>query len=160
MAALTVDGVEGRRGAIGKPIGPGEWIEVAQERIDAFAEVSGDDQWIHVDRERAASESPFGGTVAHGDLTLSLINGARADLLDQRGFALAVNYGWEKVRYPAPVPAGSRVRIGAEVISVDDRGEGWWHVVTRFTVEREGADKPACVADSAVRLLASGSPGG
>ena len=159
MAEVTVNGIDDLRGLIGEAIGPGDWIDVPQERIDSFADVSGDHQWIHVDAARAAEESPFGGTIAHGDLTLALINGVRAELIDQRGIAMAINYGWEKVRYPAPVPAGSRVRIGAEVISVDDRGEGWWHVVTRFTVEREGGEKPVCVADSAVRLLVSPEPG-
>ncbi|MGH2952163.1 MAG: MaoC family dehydratase [Solirubrobacterales bacterium] len=154
MAAVTIDGIEGLRALIGEPIGPTEWVEVSQEAIDKFAEISRDDQWIHIDRERAERESPFGTTVAHGNLTLSLIDGFRRDLIDQRGVTMGVNYGWNKVRFPAPVPAGSRVRATAEVRSVDDLGEGWWHVVTRFTVEREGGDKPVCVAESVGRALA------
>ena len=153
-AAVGVDGIDGLRELIGKPVGPTDWVEVTQERIDGFAEVSGDHQWIHVDRERSERESPFGTTIAHGDLTLAMINGLRERLIEQRGVAMAINYGWDRVRYPAPVPAGSRIRVGAEVVSVDDRGEGWWHVVTRLTVEREGSEKPVCVADSATRLLA------
>jgi len=153
MAVAEVNGIEGLKALIGKEIGPGEWREVRQEDIDMFAELSGDDQWIHVDRERAARESPFGTTVAHGNLTLSMIDGFRRDLIASSGFALGVNYGWNKVRFPAPVPAGSRVRARAAVVSVDDVGNGWWQVVTRFTVEVEGADKPACVGDSVGRAL-------
>ena len=89
--------------------------------IDTFAELSGDDQWIHVDVERAKKESPFGTTIAHGNLTLSLIDGFRRDLIESTGFALGVNYGWNKVRFPAPVPAGSRCRASAEVTSIEER---------------------------------------
>jgi acyl dehydratase len=115
--------------------------------------VSRDFQWIHTDPERAAKESPFGTTVAHGNLTLSLTDGLRSQLIEQRGVKLGINYGFDKVRFPAPVPAGSRVRATAELVSVDDIGEGWWHVVTRFTFEREGGDKPVCVAESVGRAL-------
>src|SRR4051795_279072 len=154
MAAIaTVNGIEGLRGLQGKTGGPSEWREVTQEMINTFAELSGDDQWIHVDVERAKTESPFGTTVAHGNLTLSMIDGLRKELIQSEGFALGVNYGWNKVRFPAPVPAGSRVRGKAEVVSVDEVGNGWWQVVTRFTVEVEGSDKPACVADSVGRAL-------
>ena len=92
--------------------------------IDTFAELSGDDQWIHVDVERAKTESPFGTTIAHGNLTLSLIDGFRKDLVQSTGFRLGVNYGWNKVRFPAPVPAGSRVRASSEVVSVEEVGDG------------------------------------
>ena len=154
MATITqVHGVEGLRELIGKPIGPSDWREVTQEMIDAFAEISGDDQWIHVDVERAKTESPFGTTIAHGNLTLSLIDGFRLGLIESTGFKLGVNYGWNKVRFPAPVPAGSRVRAKAEVISVDEVGGGWWQVVTRFTLEVEGSEKPCCVGDSVGRAL-------
>ena len=110
MTALTVNGIDELRELIGKPIGPSEWVEVTQEDIDKFAEVSRDDQWIHVDAERAEKESPFGTTVAHGNLTLSLIDGLRGQLIDQQGVAMGINYGWNKVRFPAPVPSGSKVR--------------------------------------------------
>ena len=135
MALVTTNGIEELKALVGQQVGPGEWREVTQELIDTFAEVSGDDQWIHVDVERAKSESPFGTTVAHGNLTLSMIDGLRLSLLKSEGFVLGVNYGWNKVRFPAPVPAGSRVRASAEVVSVDEVGGGWYQVVTRFTVE-------------------------
>ena len=154
MALAEVEGIEGLRALVGQEIGPGEWRQVTQEMIDQFAELSGDDQWIHVDVERAAKESPFGTTVAHGNLTLSLIDGFRLDLIQATGFKLGVNYGWNKVRFPAPVPAGSNVRAKGEVVSVDEIGGGWWQIVTRFTVEVEGGEKPVCVADSVGRALA------
>ena len=153
MATVEVQGIDGLKALIGKQIGPGEWRELTQEDINTFADLSGDHQWIHVDPERAAKESPFGTTVAHGNLTLSLIDGLRLDLISSSGFALGVNYGWNKVRFPAPVPAGSRLRAKAEIVSVDEVGGGWWQVVTRFTVEVEGQEKPACVADSVGRAL-------
>src|ERR671919_751187 len=153
MATVQVEGIEGLKGLLGKQIGPSEWREVTQEQIDAFADLSGDHQWIHVDPGRAKSESPFGTTVAHGNLTLSMIEGMRLELLSSSGFKLGVNYGWNKVRFPAPVPAGSRIRASAEVVEVDQVGGGWWQVVTRFTVEVEGPDKPACVADAVGRAL-------
>jgi acyl dehydratase len=153
VAAVEVDGIEGLKALLGKTVGPSAWREVTQEDIDAYARLSGDDQWIHVDVERAKKESPFGTTVAHGNLTLSLIEGMRLELMASRGFQLGVNYGWNRVRYPAPVPAGSKVRTTAEVTEVEEVGGGWWQVVTRFTVEVEGSDKPACVADSVGRAL-------
>ncbi len=146
-------GIEGLKGLIGQTVGPGDWRQVTQEDIDAFADLSGDHQWIHVDVERAKAESPFGITVAHGNLTLSLIDGIRLALMRSTGFKLGVNYGWNRVRFPAPVPAGSRIRGSAEVVEVTDVGGGWHQVVTRFTVEVEGSEKPCCVADSVGRVL-------
>jgi acyl dehydratase len=153
MATVQVDGIDGLKALQGKTIGPSEWREVTQEDINTFADLTNDHQWIHVDTERAKTESPFGTTVAHGNLTLSLIDGMRLELLDSTGFKLGVNYGWNRVRFPAPVPAGSRVRITSEITEVEEVGAGWWQVVTRFTVELEGSDKPACVADSVGRAL-------
>src|SRR5436190_14047471 len=153
MAQVTANGIDELKELIGQEVGPSGWREVTQELIDTFAEVSGDDQWIHVDVERAKTESPFGTTVAHGNLTLSVIDGLRKDLIQSQGFALGVNYGWNKVRFPAPVPSGSRVRAKAGVVSVDEVGGGWYQVVTRFTVEVEGNEKPACVAESVGRAL-------
>jgi acyl dehydratase len=153
MAVVEAQGIEGIKALIGKEIGPGEWRDVTQDQIDAFADLSGDHQWIHVDVVRAKHESPFGTTIAHGNLTLSMVDGFRLDLISSSGFALGVNYGWNKVRFPAPVPAGSRVRAKAEVMSVEDVGGGWWQVVTKFTVELEGSDKPCCVAESVGRAL-------
>jgi acyl dehydratase len=153
MAQVEVEGIEGLQALLGKEVGPSDWREVTQADIDAFADLSGDHQWIHVDPERAKAESPFGTTIAHGNLTLSLIDGMRLDLIASSGFKLGVNYGWNRVRFPAPVPAGSRVRTRAEVVEVEDVGGGWWQVLTRFTVEVEGSEKPACVADSVGRAL-------
>ena len=153
MTTVQVEGIEGLKGLLGEQIGPSEWREVTQEDINAFADLSGDHQWIHTDVERAKNESPFGTTVAHGNLTLSMIDGMRLELLSSSGFKLGVNYGWNRVRFPAPVPAGSRIRATAEVTEVEDVGGGWWQVLTRFTVEVEGSDKPACVADSVGRAL-------
>ena len=154
MAAIaTVNGIQGLRELQGQTIGPGDWREVTQEMINTFADLSGDDQWIHVDVERAKNESPFGTTVAHGNLTLSLVDGFRKSLIESTGFVLGVNYGWNKVRFPAPVPAGSNVRATAEVVSIDDKGGGWYEIVTRFVLEGEGNEKPVFVGDSVGRAL-------
>lgn len=153
MSTVEVQGIEGLKALQGKEIGPSEWREVTQEDIDTFAELTGDHQWIHTDVERAKKESPFGTTVAHGNLTLSLIDGLRIELLKSTGFKLGVNYGWNKVRFPAPVPSGSRIRATAEVVEVEEVGGGWFQIVTRFKVEVEGSEKPACVADSVGRAL-------
>jgi acyl dehydratase len=157
MAIATANGIEGLRELQGQTVGPSDWRAVTQEMINTFAELSGDDQWIHVDVERAKAESPFGTTVAHGNLTLSLVDGFRRDLIESTGFLLGVNYGWNKVRFPAPVPAGSRVRATAEVVQVDDKGPGWYEIVTRFTLEVEGNEKPCFVGDSVGRALAAQS---
>ena len=150
----TVNGIEELKGLVGQTIGPSEWRAVTQELIDQFAEVSGDDQWIHVDTERAKTESPFGTTVAHGNLTLSMIDGFRSVLMESSGFKMGVNYGWNKVRFPAPVRAGSRIRASIETLSVDEIGGGWYQIAQKWTVEVEGNEKPACVAESVGRLLA------
>ena len=153
MAPVKTTRIEDLKALIGRQIGPSEWREVTQEHVNRFAELTGDDQWIHVDVERAREESPFGTTVAHGNLTLSLIDGFRRGVLESTGFALGVNYGWNRVRFPAPVPTGSRVRASVEILSVEEVGQGWWQVVQRWTVEVEGSEKPACVADSVGRAL-------
>ena len=152
---VTISGVEGMQALVGESIGPTEWREVTQADINTFAELSGDDQWIHVDVERAKTESPFGVTIAHGNLTLAMIDGFRLELLKVEGVKLGVNMGWNKVRFPAPVPAGSRVRATAELVSVDELDGGWYGSVTRFTLEGEGQEKPVCVAESVGRALAS-----
>src|SRR6476469_1817659 len=138
MPTVQVQGIEGLKALLGEQIGPSEWREVTQEDIDAFADLSGDHQWSHTDVERAKSESPFGTSAAHGKLTLSMIDGMPLELLSSSGFKLGVNYGWNRVRFPAPVPAGSRIRTTAEVTEVEDVGGGWWQIVTRFTVGVEG----------------------
>ena len=153
MAMKTVNGVEELRSLIGETVGPSNWREVTQDDVNRFAELSGDDQWIHVDVERAKSESPFGTTIAHGNLTLSLIDGFRLDLIQSTGFKLGVNYGWNKVRFPAPVVTGAKLRATAEILSVEDVGGGWVQVATKFVVEAEGGEKPVCVAESVGRAL-------
>ena len=153
MAAVQINGIEEAKTMIGETIGPGEWRQVTQADIDDFARLCGDDQWIHVDVERARTESPFGTTVAHGNLTLSMIDGMRLRLIESTGFKMGVNYGWNKVRFPAPVPAGSRIRASAEIVTIDEVGGGWYQQVTRFTVEVEGNEKPCCVAESVGRIL-------
>jgi acyl dehydratase len=151
---ITVNGIEEVRGLVGQTIGPSDWREVTQEDINTFADLSGDDQWIHVDVERARTESPFGTTIAHGNLTLAMIDGFRPELFESTGFKLGVNYGWNKIRFPAPVPVASRIRASVVTESVDDVGNGWHQIVYKWTVEVEGSEKPACVAESVVRLLA------
>lgn len=154
MAPLTLHGIGQLRQGVGREVGPSGWRAVDQEAIDLFARLSGDRQWIHVDVERARRESPFGTTIAHGNLTLAMIDGFRDELVALEGFRLGVNLGYERVRFPAPVPAGSRVRARARLMAVDERADGWWQVVQRFTVELEGGERPVCVADSVVRVLA------
>lgn len=153
MTALRISAIDELRALVGKTLGPTPYRLITQEDVDAFARLTGDRQWIHVDVERARREGPFGATVAHGNLTLSLIDGFRDELLQATGFVLGVNYGWNKVRFPSPVPTGSRVRASVEIASVDEVGGGWWQSVQRWTVEREGSAKPVCVAESVGRLL-------
>jgi acyl dehydratase len=150
---ITVNGIDELRGMVGRTIGPSDWREITQEGIDRFAEISGDHQWIHVDVERAKTESPFGTTVAHGNMTLSKIDGFRQALMESTGFRMGVNYGWNKVRFPAPVPSGSRIRASVETLAVDEVGGGWHQIVQRWTVEVEGSEKPACVGESVGRVL-------
>jgi acyl dehydratase len=153
MPAVEIQGVEGMKSLLGREIGPSEWRTVTQGDIDTFAELSGDDQWIHVDAERAKSESPYGTTIAHGNLTLAMVDGFRKELISSQGFALGVNYGWDRIRFPAPVPVDSRVRARAEIASIEEKGGGWWQVVTRFTLEVEGNEKPCFVGDSVTRVM-------
>ncbi|NED32059.1 MaoC family dehydratase [Streptomyces sp. SID8499] len=136
--------------AVGTHLGTSEWIRVDQSRIDLFAEATGDHQWIHVDAERAAS-GPFGGTIAHGFLTLSLIPVLVKEVYRTEGVAMAVNYGLNKVRFMSPVRVGSRVRASVDVVAADEV-RGGHQVVLKVTVEIEGADKPACVAETVTRL--------
>ncbi|MEI7760031.1 MAG: MaoC family dehydratase [Thermoleophilia bacterium] len=140
------------RDLIGVELGPTGWLEVSQARIDAFAQATGDRQWIHVDPVRAA-EGPFGTTIAHGYLTLALcaplLSEALAGLADS---SMSINYGTNRVRFPAPVPAGSRLRARVTVASVDDI-PGGEQVVLVITVEREGEEKPVCVAETVQRRL-------
>jgi acyl dehydratase len=137
--------------AVGEEIGPTEWMTVTQEQVDLFAEATGDHQWIHVDPERARS-GPFGGTIAHGYLTLSLVPRIANELFDLATEGAKLNYGVNKVRFPHPVPVGSRVRGTVTVADVSDVAAGK-QMITRYVVEIEGVDKPACVAETVVLLL-------
>jgi acyl dehydratase len=148
--AMGFASLDDLRAAVGTEVGHGRWLDVSQERIDTFAEATGDHQWIHVDPERAAS-GPFGGTIAHGFLSLSLIPALTAGLTAVDGVTMGVNYGLNKVRFPAPVPVGSRVRGRVELMSMDDV-PGGVQLTSRVTVEREGGDKPVCVAETITRL--------
>jgi acyl dehydratase len=154
MAGVEVSGVEGMKALVGQEIGPSAPKTVTQELIDGFADVSGDHQWIHVDPERSAKESPYGKTIAHGNLTLSLADGFRKELMQADGFALGVNYGWNKVRFPAPVPVDSQIVGTAELVSFDELDGGWWQAVTKFTITVEGAEKPSFVGESVTRMMA------
>lgn len=158
MPRSVAHGIDGLQALKDQVVGPSPWREVTQEMINQFSELTGDHQWIHVDVERAKLESPFGTTIAHGNLTLSLVDGLRQDLSEWSGFKLGVNYGWNKVRFPAPVIVGARVRCYAQLVEVSEVGGGWYQVVTRFTVEAEGTEKPVCVADSVGRVLVDDAP--
>jgi acyl dehydratase len=137
--------------AVGEELGSSEWLEISQERVDAFADATGDHQWIHVDVERAAA-GPFGGTIAHGYLTLSLIPQLTAQIFGLETPGAKLNYGVNKVRFPSPVKVGSRVRATATITGVSDVPAGK-QMLTSYVVEIEGADKPACVAETVVLLL-------
>lgn len=145
-----IDGIAGLREVEGEELGRSEWTPVTQDRIQAFADVTGDRQWIHVDTERAA-RGPYGGTIAHGFLVLAMVPALAAQVYRVSGLAMAVNYGLEKVRFPAPVPAGSRIRVGVRVIRVTASDRGHLALI-EHTVEREGSTRPACVAEQ-LRLL-------
>ncbi|GAA3745825.1 MaoC family dehydratase [Streptomyces tremellae] len=138
------------RAGTGEQLGYSEWVEVDQQRIDLFADATGDHQWIHVDPEKAAA-GPFGTTIAHGYLTLSLLPSFLPQVLRVENVRMAVNYGTNKVRFPAPVPVGSRLRATAVLTDVAAAGDGAVQVTARVTVEREGGEKPVCVAESVSR---------
>jgi acyl dehydratase len=147
MGFATLDAL---RAAVGTDLGSSDWIRIDQEQVDGFAAATGDHQWIHTDPVRAAA-GPFGTTIAHGYLTLSLLPVIAADVLTVDGIRMGVNYGTNKVRFPAPVPVGSRVRGHVALLEVTDV-PGGVQVVSRVTIEREGGDKPVCVAESVSRL--------
>ncbi len=153
MAITTFEGIDEVRAAAGTHLGFSEWTEVTQEQVQTFADATGDQQWIHVDVERATAESPFGGPIAHGYLTLALTNLFLPQVVEVRGVSLGVNRGTGKIRFPAPVPVGSRLRAGVELVGVDDVAGGVDTTMV-ITVEREGTDKPVCVVESLSRYLA------
>jgi acyl dehydratase len=149
MSSPTViPGVRALKQFVGKPLGASSWVTVSQEQINAFADATGDHQWIHVDVERARRESPFKGTIAHGYLTLSLAPSLLPEIFRVEGVRLGVNYGIEKMRLPAPVPAGARVRVLAELKDVRDMPGGGARATFGLVFEIEGGAKPACVADA------------
>jgi acyl dehydratase len=153
MAQTTVEGVEGVLAVVGQHLGHSEWVEITQEQVNLFAEATGDHQWIHVDPERARRESPYGGPIAHGYLTLSLLPMLVPQIIDARGFRMGVNYGAEKIRFPAPVPVGSKLRLGVTLLEVTEVAGGI-QTKLEFAFEIEGAPKPSCVAEVLFRLYA------
>ena len=147
---LTISGIDELKAKAGEELGVSEWHEVTQDAIDAFANVTGDHQWIHVDPDRAA-QTPWGGTIAHGLYTLSLGPRFTFAMFTIEGFAFGLNYGYNKVRFPGPLPVGSRLRMRATLSSVDDVPGGVQLTITQ-TFEREGEDKPVCVAEAVSRM--------
>jgi acyl dehydratase len=149
MTTGLVTDIAGLKDHVGEHLGWTDWREISQERVNLFADATDDHQWIHVDPERAA-EGPFGGTIAHGYLTLSLVAPMMAEVVQVEGVTMGVNYGLDRVRFPAPVPVGSRIRAGAELAEVNEIQGG---VQSKFVVtfEVENGEKPACVAEVIVR---------
>ncbi len=152
MAVTVLDGPDAVRAAIGTHLGFSDWLLIEQQRVDQFAAATGDHQWIHVDAERARRESPFGGPIAHGFLTLSLSNMFLPQIVEVTGFAMGVNYGTDRVRFMAPVPVGARVRAGAQLTDVTEVAAGLQTLIV-ITIEIEGQSKPACVIESISRWI-------
>ncbi len=148
----TITGLDELKQAEGDDLGTSDWHDVTQKAIDAFADVTGDHQWIHVDRERAR-QTPFGGTIAHGYYTLSLAPMFTEQILALEGFAFAINYGLDKVRFPAPLPVGRRVRMHAKLTGLEEV-PGGAQMTVEVTFECEGGDKPVCVAETLARVYA------
>ncbi|MFC7447148.1 MaoC family dehydratase [Rhodococcus daqingensis] len=147
----TTTNVDELKTLVGTTLVPSDWFEITQDRVSTFADATDDHQWIHVDPERASKEGPFGGPIGHGYLTLSLLSAMFAQVLDVRGLSLAVNYGLNKVRFPAAVPVGSKVRLKAEIASAQDISGGV-QIVVAATVECDSVDKPVCVAEPLFRF--------
>ena len=136
--------------AVGKQLGVSDWLEIDQQRIDKFADATGDHQWIHVDPERAKN-GPFGATIAHGYLTQSLVNYFLPQIVEVHGISMGVNYGANRIRFPAPVRVGSRIRGSAELLGVEETKDGGIQATIRVTVEIEGSERPGCVIDTISR---------
>jgi acyl dehydratase len=149
-----ITGIEDLKAAEGETLGTSDWHEVTQADIDTFADVTGDHQWIHVDPERA-KETPFGGTIAHGYYTLALAPRFMEQIVAFKGFAFALNYGLGKVRFPAALPVGSKVRASIALAGVDDI-QGGAQITLAYTFEGEGIEKPVCVAETLARLYTGG----
>jgi acyl dehydratase len=150
---MTVNGLDEIKALAGRDLGRSDWLEITQERVNTFADATGDHQWIHVDVERAAT-GPFGATIAHGYLTLSLVIPLFTELLEITGTTMSVNYGLEKVRFPHPVRVGSKIRLAAVVAEVTEVAGNGVQMVLDFTVEIDGQPKPACVARPVYRHYA------
>jgi acyl dehydratase len=150
--ARTINGITELKDLVGQHLGYSDWLEVTQDRVNQFADATGDHQWIHVDPERA-KDGPFGGPIAHGYLTLSLGPMLAPQVSTVSGVKMAVNYGCGKVRFPSPVPVGSKLRLGVEVAEVEVIAAGQAQVTYRYTFEVEGASKPSCVAEVIVRFF-------
>jgi acyl dehydratase len=148
--ARTFASLDELRSAVGEELGTSDWLEIDQKRINLFAEATGDHQWIHMNPEKAA-QGPFGTTIAHGYLTLSLIPSFNPELMRVDGVKMGVNYGVNKVRFPAPVPVGSRLRATGQIAEVTEV-PGGVQLITRITIEREGGEKPVCVAETVTRF--------
>jgi acyl dehydratase len=146
----TITGVDEVKAAEGETLGTSGWLEITQEQVDTFADLTGDHQWIHVDVERA-KQTPFGGTIVHGYLTLALAPRLNAEVVSFQGFAFALNYGLARARFPAPLPVGSKVRATTRLAKVDDI-EGGVQITLEVTFEREGGDKPVCVSETLARF--------
>ena len=142
---ITVNGLDELKALAGRDLGHSSWLEITQERVNTFADATGDHQWIHVDVQRAA-QGPFGGPIAHGYLTLSLVIPLFGEILSVRGVRMGINYGLEKVRFPSPVRVGSKIRLAATVVSVEEVAGNGVQTTLDFTVQIDGSDKPACVA--------------
>ncbi len=141
----TIQGIAGLKELVGQHLGYSDYVEITQEQVNTFADATGDHQWIHIDVERAKAESPFGGPIAHGYLTLALGPTLAPQIMRVDGIKMGVNYGADKVRFPSPVPVGSKLRLGAQLDDVEDIAGGA-QVRMTFTFECEGAAKPSCVA--------------
>ncbi len=146
----VIKGIAGLKDLVGTHLGYSDYVEITQDRVNTFADATGDHQWIHVDPERATAESPFGGPIAHGYLTLSLGPLLAPQIMQVEGIKMGVNYGADKVRFPSPVPVGAKLRLGAELTRVDDIAGGV-QVWMTFTFECEGATKPSCVSENVFR---------
>ncbi len=151
MAQTVINGLAELEASVGKALGTTDWLEITQDRIQKFADATGDDQWIHVDPERAKS-GPFGATIAHGYLTMALSNFFLPQIVDVRGFSMGLNYGVDKVRFPTPVKVGARVRGRAELVSVEPI-KGGVQAKILIVIDVEGSEKPACVIESVSRYL-------
>ena len=154
MAPRVFGSIAQIEAAVGEQLGSTDWVEVTQDAVDLFADVTGDHQWIHVDVERA-KDTPFGGTIAHGYYTLSLAPMFMEQVMSLEGFAFAVNYGLNKVRFPAPLPVGAKVRMHAKLTGLDEIPGGAQMTVT-VSFEVEGGDKPVCVAETIARVYTAG----